>query len=117
MKQEVKPWFFSKETLKSPKSDYVCFCSSCRWRCFNLFALGRADAAGCGDLLCQAAWQRGQNNGAAIDNMDILTDLLLQEMKEYTDVPYVLFGHSMGGLVSYELTQKYINRGFLYRNM
>ncbi|MFD2877090.1 thioesterase II family protein [Paenibacillus rhizoplanae] len=101
---------FSKETSKSPKSDYACFfVPSCGRGCFNLFLHWEEqmprDVETC---LVRLPGRGARITEPAIDNVDILTDLLLQEMKEYTDVPYVLFGHSMGGLVSYELTQKNI---------
>ncbi|WP_339224138.1 alpha/beta fold hydrolase [Paenibacillus sp. FSL H8-0332] len=112
MKQEVKPWFFFKRNIEK---------SEIRLRLFLFPPAG-------GDVSTFLHWEeqmprdvetcliRLPGRGAritepAIDNVDILTDLLLQEMKEYTDVPYVLFGHSMGGLVSYELTQKIYKQG------
>ena len=42
----------------------------------------------------------------AIDNLDELTEKLLAEMEKYMDLPFVFFGHSMGGLVAYGLAQK-----------
>ncbi|GAA0389000.1 alpha/beta fold hydrolase [Paenibacillus motobuensis] len=46
----------------------------------------------------------------AIDEIGALTERLAEEIKPYTDIPYVLFGHSMGGLVAYELTQRLYSR-------
>lgn len=63
MKQEVKPWFFQKKRRKVRNQITLVFVPSCGRGCVNLPALGRADAARCGDLLGQAAGQRGQNNG------------------------------------------------------
>lgn len=112
MKQEVKPWFFCKR--KAEKSDV-------RLRLFLFPPAG-------GDVSTYLHWEeqmpryvetcfvRLPGRGArimepAIDQVDVLTDRLVEEMRAYTDVPYVLFGHSMGGLISYELTRRLYRQG------
>lgn len=40
-----------------------------------------------------------------LDSIDAVIPLLLEDFKAYLDKPYVLFGHSLGGLISFELTR------------
>lgn len=42
----------------------------------------------------------------AIDNIDELTEQIADAIEPYTDLPFLFFGHSMGGLIAYGLTQK-----------
>ncbi|WP_379129632.1 thioesterase II family protein [Paenibacillus sp. sgz500958] len=112
MKQEVKPWFFIKRRVE--KSDIQ----------LRLFLFPPAG----GDVSTYLHWEeqlpkhveacfvRLPGRGAkimepAIDNVNTLTDLLVEEFRRYADVPYVLFGHSMGGLLAYELTRKLLTQG------
>lgn len=37
---------------------------------------------------------------------DTLIDAIAEEMKEYLDKPFAVFGYSMGGILAYELTMK-----------
>jgi medium-chain acyl-[acyl-carrier-protein] hydrolase len=43
---------------------------------------------------------------AAYDAMDPLVDDLLQEFRNLTDVPYLIFGHSLGARIAYELCHR-----------
>ncbi|AVI65895.1 putative thioesterase [Shewanella sp. WE21] len=43
---------------------------------------------------------------AAIDNMDQLTDALIEALKGEMDRPFFFFGHSMGAMVAFELARK-----------
>lgn len=112
MKQEVKPWFFFKRNVEK---------SEVKLRLFLFPPAG-------GDVSTYLNWEeqmpkhvetcfiRLPGRGArilepAMDDVEVLTDALLEEIQHYTDVPYVLFGHSMGGLVAYELTQKLYKQG------
>lgn len=42
----------------------------------------------------------------AIDNLEVLIEMLLKEIEKYNDKPFIFFGHSMGGLIAYNLAQK-----------
>jgi surfactin synthase thioesterase subunit len=44
-----------------------------------------------------------------LDQMPLLVDALAQEIRPYLDVPFALFGHSMGALVSFELARRLRN--------
>ncbi|WP_187355117.1 thioesterase II family protein [Paenibacillus tengchongensis] len=112
MKQEVKPWFFFKR--KADNSEIT----------LRLFMLPPAG----GDVSTYLRWEEELPNevelalvrlpgrGAriaepAFDRAETLTEVLADEIAAYTDLPYVLFGHSMGGLLAYELVQKLHRRG------
>ena len=41
-----------------------------------------------------------------IDDLPSLLENILQEIRNLTDKPYAFFGHSMGGLIAYELSRK-----------
>jgi medium-chain acyl-[acyl-carrier-protein] hydrolase len=38
--------------------------------------------------------------------MDVIVNSISKEMKDYLDIPYVFFGHSMGALISFEIAHK-----------
>jgi medium-chain acyl-[acyl-carrier-protein] hydrolase len=44
-----------------------------------------------------------------LDQMPLLVDALAREIRPYLDVPFALFGHSMGALVSFELARRLRN--------
>lgn len=41
-----------------------------------------------------------------LDRLPVLVDALAREIRPYLDVPFALFGHSMGALVSFELARR-----------
>lgn len=45
-------------------------------------------------------------NEKLISNLDEVVNGISEEMKDFFDLPFVFFGHSMGALISYELTHK-----------
>ena len=47
----------------------------------------------------------------AYTDLDTLLDVLIEEVRPYTDLPYVLFGHSMGAQVAFELSRKLRDAG------
>ncbi|TYA15452.1 thioesterase [Paenibacillus faecis] len=113
MIQEVQRWFMFKR--KRSKSEI-------RLRLFLFPPAG-------GDVATYLRWEedmpefvetcfvRLPGRGArfaepSIDRMDRLIHSLSEEIKEYTDIPYVLFGHSMGGLVVYELARRMQHLGW-----
>ena len=44
-------------------------------------------------------------NEPAIKNLDVLTESFLREIQSLLDKPFALFGHSMGGLIAFELAR------------
>jgi medium-chain acyl-[acyl-carrier-protein] hydrolase len=48
---------------------------------------------------------------APLQNLDLLTASLADELAPFLEVPFAFFGHSMGALVAYELTRLLRNRG------
>lgn len=53
----------------------------------------------------------GTNRMAFVDNLEELVDLYIAALKPRLSAPFVLFGHSMGGMVVYRLTQKLEQEG------
>src|SRR5262249_33598404 len=47
----------------------------------------------------------------AIDDVDALVGPLLEGLRPHFDGPFALFGHSMGGLVAFELADRLRRRG------
>ncbi len=107
MKVEMDQWFLCKQKNKGRKIEYRIF----------LFP-----PAG-GDVSTYLHWEdllpdfvevcfvklpgRGMRiSEPAIDDLDELTEQLLVGIERYNDLPFVFFGHSMGGLVAYGLAQK-----------
>ncbi len=41
-----------------------------------------------------------------IDNIEVILEEIAENIKDFLDKPFIFFGHSMGALISYELTQK-----------
>lgn len=46
-----------------------------------------------------------------IDNAQRLAQMIFEGIKGEIDTPYAIFGHSMGGIISYELTKKICESG------
>lgn len=44
-----------------------------------------------------------------LSNMDLVINHVFNEFKKHLDKPYILFGHSVGALIAYELTRKLQN--------
>jgi external thioesterase TEII len=53
----------------------------------------------------------GTNRMPLVQSLEQLVDLYMQELAPVMDKPFVLFGHSMGGMVVYRLAQKLEQRG------
>jgi external thioesterase TEII len=53
----------------------------------------------------------GTNRMPVVQSLEQLADLYWQELMPYTNRPFVLFGHSMGGMVVYRLAQKLEQQG------
>ena len=51
-------------------------------------------------------------NEPAIQRLDVLAENLLCEIQPLLDKPFALFGHSMGGLIAFELAQKLRQQNF-----
>ncbi|MFG2292412.1 thioesterase II family protein [Streptomyces sp. NPDC048603] len=50
---------------------------------------------------------RGRLAGLApLDDSGALADFLVEQIRPWTDRPFALFGHSMGGLLAYEVTRR-----------
>jgi medium-chain acyl-[acyl-carrier-protein] hydrolase len=54
-------------------------------------------------VAAQLPGREGRLRETPFDSIWDMADSLLPEILEMTDLPYALFGHSMGGLVAYEL--------------
>lgn len=55
---------------------------------------------------------RGRLSGAApCTDADTLVDFFRQQLDPYLDRPFAFFGHSMGGLAAYELTNRLLAEG------
>ena len=53
----------------------------------------------------------------AYDNWELLLDDLTEALVPYLDKPFVFFGHSMGAIISYELTYRLKKRGFAPKHL
>jgi len=45
-----------------------------------------------------------------IDNLDVVIDEATEAIQDFIDIPFIFFGHSMGALISYELTHSLIQK-------
>ncbi|MER8530031.1 alpha/beta fold hydrolase [Mesorhizobium sp. M1272] len=55
------------------------------------------------DLLCVDLPGRGKRSAeAAIRSMEVLVSMVTEALREYSDRPFIFFGHSVGALVAYE---------------
>lgn len=54
----------------------------------------------------QAPGRDSRFSESPISDMGVMTDCLLNEINHYLDIPCVFVGHSMGGLIAYELARK-----------
>lgn len=50
-------------------------------------------------------------DASAIDRMDLMVDGVLAAMRPLLDVPFALFGHSMGALIALELSRRLVETG------
>ncbi len=53
----------------------------------------------------------GTNQMSAVEDFEQLVSLYKQELNLHPDRPFVLFGHSMGGMVAFRLAQKLEREG------
>ncbi|PBB30514.1 type I polyketide synthase [Mesorhizobium sp. WSM3868] len=55
------------------------------------------------ELICLDLPGRGKRSAeAAIRSMDVLVTMVIEALPEYSDRPFIFFGHSVGALVAYE---------------
>ena len=52
-------------------------------------------------------------NEPLIDNMEEMVEDIYYSIKDYITEPYAIFGHSMGGLLTYELCHKLQKKAIL----
>ncbi|MER9203843.1 alpha/beta fold hydrolase [Mesorhizobium sp. M0933] len=58
------------------------------------------------DLICLDLPGRGKRSAeAAIRSMDLLVPMVVEALREYSDRPFIFFGHSVGALVAYEIAR------------
>lgn len=58
------------------------------------------------ELICLDLPGRGKRSAeAAIRSMDVLAPMVIEALQEYSDSPFVFFGHSAGALVAYEIAR------------
>lgn len=74
------------------------------------FALSMLFAGEC-EMLAAEPPGHGTNQTSAIEDLEELTDLYKQELNLRPDRPFVLFGHSMGGMITFRLAQKLEREG------
>jgi external thioesterase TEII len=63
------------------------------------------------DILVAEPPGHGSNRMPLVESLETLVDIYLEALLPQLHKPLVLFGHSMGGLVVYRLTQKLEQRG------
>lgn len=58
------------------------------------------------ELICLDLPGRGKRSAeAAIRSMDVLVSMVTEALREYSDRPFIFFGHSVGALVAYEIAR------------
>jgi surfactin synthase thioesterase subunit len=75
------------------------------------FALSMLFLQGECEMLAAEPPGHGTNQTSAIEDLEELTDLYKQELNLRPDRPFVLFGHSMGGMITFRLAQKLEREG------
>jgi external thioesterase TEII len=63
------------------------------------------------DVLVMEPPGHGSNQMPLVENLEKLVDIYLQALIPKLNKPFVLFGHSMGGLIVYRLAQRLENLG------
>jgi external thioesterase TEII len=63
------------------------------------------------DLLVAEPPGHGSNRMPLVESLETLVDIYLEDLIPQLGKPFVLFGHSMGGLVVYRIAQKLEQRG------
>lgn len=98
------PWLHVSKPVEGPRARLFCV----------PFAGGGAQAfarwpdlvpAGVEVVAVQLPGRESRMREAAVANLDELIAALQPEISEQLDVPYFLFGHSMGALIAYELAR------------
>lgn len=56
--------------------------------------------------IVQLPGRENRINEKSFSEIQLLIDELVKQLKDYLDKPFVLFGHSMGGLISFEFTRR-----------
>lgn len=88
----------------SEKTQLICFPFaggySASFRPLHAFLQGECE------MLAAEPPGHGTNQTSAIEDLEELTDLYKQELNLRPDRPFVLFGHSMGGMITFRLAQK-----------
>lgn len=105
-------WLFRKSGIGSCSAD------------MRLFLIPPAG----GDIITYAGWERylpsnvelciiclpergKRSNETMIPDCDVIAEQIVEGMKDSLDLPYVIFGHSMGALLSYVVAVKCLQKG------
>ena len=97
-------WFYTPNPIDNPKMRLFCF----------PYAAGGAEIFYRWDeglpqdvevCALQLPGRSNRRNEKAITQLSVLIEILYHEITEFNDIPFAFFGHSMGALISFELSQ------------
>ena len=89
----------------NPNSRCDLFLSVCRWRVFRLSVWQGIFPAGIEVCCIQLPGRENRLAEPLFTSMDPLVETMAEALVSTLDRPFALFGHSMGGLIAYELAR------------
>jgi medium-chain acyl-[acyl-carrier-protein] hydrolase len=101
----VKPWWHSR-LKRNAEATVRLFCFPYAGSAANIFRTWQSSFPSAVEVIPIELPGRGTRwNEPPFRRLGYLVDAILQAIKGLLDKPFALFGHSMGGLLSYELAQ------------
>jgi surfactin synthase thioesterase subunit len=98
----LSPWIRRFHPADDAKARLVCF-PHAGGSASYYFPVSRALSPGCDVLAVQYPGRQDRRSEACVDDVHRLADLAAEELRGWADRPLLLFGHSLGASLGYEV--------------
>lgn len=104
-------WFICEKNITNPKQRVFCFHhaggSAGSFKQWKRFLPDNIEFQ-----FLQLPGREQRHDEPLCTNITVLVDEIVKAMKEQMDIPYILFGHSMGGMIASEVLQELKKRNY-----
>lgn len=101
----MNSWFVKYPVRRRPKLRIFCFppagCSASEFRHWGHYFPEEIEIVG-----LQLPGRENRFSDSLIKDFSCLIDILCDELEKLVDIPYIIFGHSLGALIGYEIIKK-----------